>query len=93
MFFLMQEDDVSSFNEVKQRLPSDHHEIIKSSNMTEQSFKSIMGEMMGEAPADADLSGDITGMKDELSKFFQRKGWDWCRQVVHYEPDKPNYIP
>jgi hypothetical protein len=93
MFFLTQDDDVTSFNEVKQRLPEAFHESIKSSTMTEADFTSIMGELMSGAPAEADLSGDITGMKDEMSKYLSKKGWEHCARLVHYEPDNPNYIP
>jgi hypothetical protein len=93
MFFLMQEDDVTCFNEVKQRLPEPFHQSIKSSTMTEENFKAVMAEMMSGAPPDADLTGDIAGMKDEMSKFFQKKGWEQCGRLVHYEPDNPNYLP
>ena len=93
MFFLAQEDDVTCFDEVKQRLPESFHEKIKNSSMLEGDLIAIMGEMMNDAPADMDLTGDIAGMKDQLASYLSKKGWDTCGRLVHYEPDSPHYLP
>ena len=93
MFFLASGDDVTCFNEVKQRLPEAYHDMVKNSKMTANDFKSILAELFNDAPADADMSESLAGMKGELSQYLRKQGWERCAQLVHYEPDNPNYIP
>ena len=93
MFFLVQGDEVTCFNDVKQRVPEAYHESIKTSCMSEKEFISLMGDFMDEAPTDANLSPVITDMKDELSKYLTKHGWENLASIVHYEPDNPNYLP
>ena len=93
MFFLAQGDEVTCFNEVKERVPESFLPSIKSSTLTEEDFKSIIGQFTSGAPTEADISADLAGMKDELANFLRKKGWEHCGRLVHYEPDNPNYLP
>ncbi len=48
---------------------------------------------MSEAPAETDLSGNLIEIKEAMTKFLEKKGWENCARLVFYEPDNPNYVP